>query len=189
MRGFSRKISLGGAIGLCAVLLGGCGNGTTESENIVAITSTGAEVVLTDGPMADINECIERNNTEYLDIDAGRTACAWAYSVPFAGMPPGVTGHLVYEWPRATVTIVNNNAMILLTQICIQVQFDSRHMVQNVCGGIIVSPMEQTTTSINMRGELTAIGVDADYEVNLETLQWGILSARYIQLLVPLEEE
>lgn len=136
-----------------------------------------------DGPMAAINDCIERNNSDILAREAARTACAWAFSIPFAGSPPGFSVHLALDLPLATVTIRNANTVILITQVCIRLEFDPQHIIPAVCGSALVSPMSSGAVGIPLRSELDVAGVGPEFEIDFDTFRWDVLTVRYIELL------
>ncbi len=186
-----QKVTMGASLGLFSLMLSACSNEADNAgaESFEIMVSPDLTMEFNNGPMAEINECIEQNNTELLAPGVGSSLCAWAHSLPFTGLPPGIRGVLAYDWPTATVTVQNNNALILLTEICISIQFDVRHVMQNACGRLMVGPMTAGVATIPIRSELDAIGVDSTYELNMDAFQWNVTSARYIQLLEPVEVE
>ncbi len=181
------RVSLAAA----AVLLAGCfpgdQGGAREGRYVIDVTQD-TQATMVDGPMTSVNGCIERNDTAHFDEAAARTACIWAHSVPFNGMPPGVTGHLAYAWPQAMVTIRNNNAIIMLTQVCVRLQLNLQSVVQSACGNAAVSPMSSGTLTIDLRNELDALGIAAEFIPQANAFRWEVLSVRYIQLLEPANE-
>jgi len=185
----------GTLLAFLALPLGACGEGNSNGADVTdeTLVSTVINSELTidfhDGSMASVNGCIERNNTDHLEGQAVRTACAWAHSVPFAGKPPGIQGYMAYEWPNIIITVENQSRMLLLTEVCITMQFDPTHILNDACGSVIASPMSMGPSTINIRNALDQFGFDASYELNPATVAWDISSVRYIRILEPVPQE
>lgn len=171
------------------LMLTGCFPQEATDKIYHVVLARDAQVEMRDGAMAEVDDCIERNNTDALAPEAARVACAWAFSVPFPGLPPGVSAQLNLDLPIATVTVQNANSVILLTQICIHIEFDPEHQVPVVCGGSLIGPMSSSSVEIPMQSELDAAGVGPSFEINPENLSWDVLVVRYIRVLETIDEE
>jgi len=135
--------------------------------------------------MAEVNACIERNQTDSLAPGAAEITCAWMYSVPYTGMPPGVAAYFGFEWPNARVTVRNSNSMILLTEVCIRLEFGPRGAIENACGALAVGPTGLGQTSIFVRPQLEELGINSAEDV--AELSGTITNVRYIQIVEPLD--
>lgn len=178
-----RSIALGALL-----ILTGCFPQEVTDRIYHVVLARDAQVEMIDGAMAEVDDCIERNNTDALAPDAAHVACAWAFSVPFAGLPPGVSAQLNLDLPIATVTVQNANSVILLTQICIHIEFDPQHYIPVVCGGALIGPMSRASVEIPMQAELDTAGVGPGFEINPENLSWEVLVVRYIRVLETIDE-
>ena len=159
-----------------------------ETVNIQITRNNGESSDFTYGQMPDVRACIEENSAEPVSQDAARIACAWAYSTPYEGMPPGINGYLQYEWPEITLTIENKNPIIILTEACVLVQFDVRRRLESICIATSVAPMGSEVATINLANNLAEIGIGEAYEIELDTFQWGLSSVRFLQVLQPIPQ-
>jgi len=147
----------------------------------------GTTIQFRDGVMTDVNACIERNTTDALSPGGAEVTCAWMHSVSYNGLPPGVAAYFAFEWPNLRVTTSNKNSMILLTSICVRLQFADQGTIENACGALSVGPQMVAQNYIFLRPELEVLGITSDDET--QGVSGSVSQMRYIQIAEPVEEE